>query len=97
MNKQREVQMETLSELRAREDEIARQWEWLQEALNEVARVRSERGDAEAFRLIQGQAMEIGQRRVQIWMQMAELEGMQHGGQQRRQPVEIADEPERPS
>lgn len=75
--------MESLPELRAREDEIARQWEWLQDALNELARVRAEQGDAEAFRLLQGQAMAIGQRRVHIWMQMAELEGADRDKQKR--------------
>ena len=38
--------METLETVLAREDEVAREWQWLNDALNEVARVRAERGDA---------------------------------------------------
>jgi hypothetical protein len=34
--------METLAELRAREEEIGREWQWLQDALNAVARARVE-------------------------------------------------------
>jgi hypothetical protein len=67
--------MESLAELRAREDEIAREWQWLHETLNEVARVRAEDGDAEAFRLMQAQAMRVGQRRIEIGMRIVELEG----------------------
>ena len=53
--------MENLAELRAREEEVAREWQWLHETLNEVARVRAEYGDAAAFRLMQAQAMKVGQ------------------------------------
>jgi hypothetical protein len=31
--------MESVAELRAREQEVAREWQWLHEALNTVARV----------------------------------------------------------
>ncbi len=48
--------MESLAELRAREEEVAREWRWLHEALNTVARARAEHGDAAAFRLMQAQA-----------------------------------------
>jgi hypothetical protein len=64
-----------LAELRAREEEVAREWEWLHGALNAVARARAENGDAEAFRLMQAQAMRIGERRIQLSLQIAELEG----------------------
>lgn len=66
--------MESLAELHAREEELGREWEWLQDALNTVARVRAEQGDAVAFRLMQSQAMRIGQRRVELHLAMAELE-----------------------
>jgi hypothetical protein len=62
---------ESLAELRAREQEVEREWRWLQETLNEVARVRSEDGDAHAFRLMQAQAMRVGMRRVELRMRMA--------------------------
>jgi hypothetical protein len=40
-----------------------------------VARVRAENGDAAAFRLMQAQAMSIGQRRIELSMRIAELQG----------------------
>lgn len=64
---------ESLGELRAREAEVAREWEWLNDALNEVARARSEQADAKAFGLIQRQAMAIGQRRVELALRMSAL------------------------
>ena len=51
-----------------------REWWWLHDALNVVARARAEQGDAAAFRLMQGQAMRVGQRRVELEVQIAELE-----------------------
>ena len=66
--------METLAELRAREEEVGREWQWLHDALNTIARVKAEQGDAAAFRLMQAQAMVVGQRRVELRMQMAEME-----------------------
>ena len=67
--------MDSLPELRAREEEIAREWQWLHDTLNEVARVRAEDGEAEAFRLMQAQAMRVGERRIEIGMLIAALEG----------------------
>lgn len=64
-----------LAELKAREEEVAREWTWLVDALNTVARARAEQGDAAAFRLMQQQAMRFGQRRNELRMAMAELEG----------------------
>jgi hypothetical protein len=61
--------MDTLTELRAREVEVEREWEWLHDALN----VRAEQGDAQAFRLMQQQAMAVGERRIELRMKMAEL------------------------
>ena len=69
--------METLAALRAREEELEREWQWLHDTLNEVARVRAEHGDAQAFRLMQQQALRVGQRRVQLQIKMAELDGSQ--------------------
>jgi hypothetical protein len=66
---------ETLPELRAAEREIAREWQWLHDTLNEIARVRAEQGDAEAFRRMQAQAMVVGQRRIELSMLIAQLEG----------------------
>ena len=67
--------MESVAELRAREQEVAREWQWLHEALNTVARVRAENGDAAAFRLMQSQAMSVGQRRIELSLRIAEMEG----------------------
>lgn len=66
--------MESLAELRAREAEVAREWQWLHDALNTVARVRAENGDAAAFHLMQAQAMRVGQRRVELSLQIAQLQ-----------------------
>lgn len=66
---------ELVAELRAREAEVGREWSWLIDALNTVARVRAEHGDAQAFRLMQQQAMRVGQRRVELRMKLARLEG----------------------
>jgi len=54
--------MDGLAELRVRQQEIEREWQWLHDALNVVARARAEQGDAAAFRLMQQQAMTVGQR-----------------------------------
>jgi hypothetical protein len=64
--------MESLAELRAREGEVAREWQWLHDALNIVARARAEHGDATAFQLMQAQAMRVGQRRVELSLQIAQ-------------------------
>ena len=64
--------MESLAELRAREAEVAREWQWLHDALNTVARARAEHGDAAAFQLMQAQAMRVGKRRVELSLQIAQ-------------------------
>jgi hypothetical protein len=70
--------IENLDTVLAREEEVAREWQWLHDALNEVARVRAEHGDVAAFRLMQQQAMVVGQRRIELRMQAAELERLRH-------------------
>ena len=76
--------MESLAELRARQEEIAREWSWLHDALNIIARGRAEGGEVKAFRLMQAQAMAVGQRRIELDIRIAELEGPPlhsgHGG-----------------
>jgi hypothetical protein len=67
--------MKTLIELRAREAEVEREWTWLHDAINTIARVRAEQGDAAAFGLLQQQAMAVGRRRVELRMQIAAIEG----------------------
>ena len=67
--------MEGLAELRARQDEVAREWHWLHDTLHKVARIRAEQGDAHAFRLLQVQAMAVGQRRLELSVRIAEMEG----------------------
>jgi hypothetical protein len=68
------MRMESAEALRAREDEVAREWEWLQEAINLVARSKAEQEDADAFRLLQYQAIAVGQRRVEIMLKLAAIE-----------------------
>lgn len=69
------MKVDNLGELRAREEEVAREWQWLHDTLNEVARMRAENGNAEAFRLMQAQAMRVGQRRIDLSMRIAAMEG----------------------
>ena len=64
-----------LAELRAREQEVTREWQWLQDTLNKVARGRAEEDEDYAFRLLQHQAVAVGQRRVELQIEMAQLEG----------------------
>jgi hypothetical protein len=40
--------------------------------------VRAEQGDAAAFRLMQRQAMVVGQRRIELRMKAAQLEALRH-------------------
>lgn len=67
--------MDTVAELRAREAEVAREWSWFQDALNAVAKVRAEHGETTAFRLMQSQAVVVGQRRVELSRRIAAIEG----------------------
>jgi hypothetical protein len=67
--------MESVAELKAREDELEREWRWLLDALNTVARTQAEHGDAHAFRLMQAQCMAVGQRRVEVSLRIAQLSG----------------------
>ena len=71
--------MDSLAELRAREQEVAREWQWLHDALNEVARVRAENGDADGVPLDAAQAMRVGQRRIELALRIAEIEGSGRG------------------
>ena len=66
--------MESLAELQARETEVVREWRWLHDTLNTIARVRAENGDAAAFQLMQAQAMRVGQRRGELSLQIAQWE-----------------------
>ena len=61
--------------LRAREEEVAREWEWLQTTLNDVARAFADDENPRAFRLLQQQAMAVGQRPIELQMKLAEIEG----------------------
>ena len=63
--------MESKEALLAREEEVAREWEWLQEAINLVAWARTGEEDVDAFRLLQHHAMDIGQRRVELMLELA--------------------------
>lgn len=47
--------MDGAEALRAREEEVGREWEWLNEAINLVARARAEDETDNAFRLLQQQ------------------------------------------
>jgi hypothetical protein len=64
--------MKSLAELRSREAQVSREWQWRHDALN--TRARAEYGDATAFQLMQAQAMRVGQRRVELSLQIAQWE-----------------------
>ena len=77
--------------LRAREEEVAREWEWLHDAVNRVARVLASDDGAggnreaslaatDAFRLLQHQAMAVGQRRVELRLRLAAVEARANQG-----------------
>ena len=69
---------ESLEAIRAREEEVAREWEWLQDVINKVARGRSENDEIHAFRLLQHQAVAVGQRRVELQIEMAKARRPSH-------------------
>ena len=73
--------METLQELRARETEVAREWSWLQDMLNKVARMRADQQDTRVFRMLQHQALIVGEHRVHLQQRMAELNGPKSSGE----------------
>jgi hypothetical protein len=65
----------TLPELRARADEIAREWERLHRAINEVARIHAEENVVSAFRVLHDMAMAVGQRRLELELLIASQVG----------------------
>lgn len=65
--------METLRELKAREQEVKREWEWLQDLLNKVAKAKADQQEARMFRMLQHQALLVGERRVALSVKVAEL------------------------
>ena len=69
--------MDRLTDLKAREEEVAREWEWLNETINRVAQLRAEDSEAPTFRVLQEQVRVVGQRRVELMMEVAHLE--KHG------------------
>ncbi len=64
--------------LLALEEQLEREWWWLQGALNAAARLQAERlrgeGRAAWFRGLQAQAREVDRRRVEIAVRVAEME-----------------------
>ena len=62
--------------LLAIEQQLEREWWWLQGALNATAELRTARIGADPlhFRRLQAQAQEVDRRRVEIAMRIAELE-----------------------
>ena len=66
--------MESLAVLRAREEEIGREWERLHQVINSVAQVRAENRNVQTFRILQEQCRIVGQRRVEAQMRLAEAQ-----------------------
>jgi hypothetical protein len=71
--------MENLSHLLAREEELARVWVALNETVNDVAEAMLDAPNATAFRLIYEQARSVGQRRVELMLQIAAAERLGMG------------------
>ena len=69
--------MDRLTDLKAREEEVAREWEWLNDTINRVAQLRAEDSEAQTLRIPQEQVRVVGQRRVELMMEVAHLE--KHG------------------
>ncbi len=67
--------MDNLDILRAREEEVGREWEWLHDVIHRVARMRAQHGETQMFRISQEQARIVGQRRVELRLMMAKQEG----------------------
>jgi hypothetical protein len=63
--------MESFDVLKAREQEICREWERLHEVINRVAQVRAENRNVQTFRILQEQCRIVGQRRVEAQMRLA--------------------------
>lgn len=74
---------DTLEELRALEREVEQEWWWLNGALTAVAKIQAERqrGSLGGFRQMQAQVREVDRRRVQIAVQIAELEAKASRGE----------------
>ena len=66
--------MESVEVLKAREEEIGREWERLHEVINRVAQVRAENRNVQTFRILQEQCRIVGQRRVEAQLRLAEAE-----------------------
>jgi hypothetical protein len=67
--------MDNLDILRAREEEVGREWERLHDVIHRVARMRAQQGETQMFRILQEQARVVGQRRVELRLKMAKQEG----------------------
>ena len=67
--------MDNLDILRAREEEVGREWEWLHDVIHRVAHMRAQHVETQMFRLLQEQARIVGQRRVELRLMMAKQEG----------------------
>ena len=67
--------MDNLDILRAREEEVGREWERLHDVIHRVAHMRAQHVETQMFRLLQEQARIVGQRRVELRLKMAKQEG----------------------
>lgn len=75
--------MDTIEQITAREEELAREWTWILDTRHTVARARAEQGETHAFRLLQAQAVAVGQSRVEMMLKRAELEKQPQPGRDR--------------
>jgi hypothetical protein len=66
--------MESKGVLKAREEEIGREWERLHHVINRVAQLQAGNRNVQTFRILQEQCRVVGQRRVEALMKLAEAE-----------------------
>ncbi len=67
--------MNRLDELKIREQEVEREWEWLEGLLYRVAKARCDQRDAHLISRLQHQSLLLGERRVALRSEIATLQG----------------------
>jgi hypothetical protein len=66
--------VESIETLKAREEEIGREWERLHDVINRVAQLQAGNRNVQTFRILQEQCRVVGQRRVEAQFRLAQAE-----------------------
>lgn len=67
--------MSSLAELRARQEEVTREWVWLHDAVHTVAASLVGVHDPRPVRMLHGQLLRVGERRLRLEREIAEASG----------------------